>query len=150
MASFKELGGKIRDAGQSVARSTRDLTRVGRLNGVIADREKELEKRYAALGRRYYESGGALAPEEADELTGAVRALAEEIEGCREEIRRLRERGKCPACGVELPQGAAFCPACGAPVPAPQPEEPQQVCPACGKAVGEENRFCNYCGAKLD
>ncbi len=154
MAFFEELGKRITDAGQGVARSTKNFTQVTKLNAAISAKEKERKELFAQFGRLCYEKGGRPAPEDVAGPMEAIRALTEEMENLQAEVERIKSAGKCPACGAELPQDALFCPACGAAAPEAAPVEesaaPQRLCPSCGKEVGAENRFCTFCGAKLD
>ena len=48
---------------------------------------------------------------------------------------------KCPKCGEELEDGAAFCTNCG--------EKLTSVCPKCGKSLKPGAKFCSGCGANL-
>ncbi len=48
----------------------------------------------------------------------------------------------CPACGMDMPEGATACSACGFKLPQP--------CPKCGRPLpGENAKFCPECGARL-
>ena len=48
---------------------------------------------------------------------------------------------KCPKCGEELEEGAAFCTNCG--------EKLAVICPKCGKNLKPGAKFCSSCGANL-
>jgi hypothetical protein len=51
---------------------------------------------------------------------------------------------KCPTCGAEIPEQAAFCPACGA-----KAIPPADICSSCGKPLLPGALFCNSCGAPV-
>ncbi len=156
MAFFENLGRKISDSGQGVAKTTRNFTEVTRLNSAVAEKEKAVAQLFASLGQLYYEAHSQDPEAEGASYIEQINALKAEIDRCREEIKRIKGVGKCPACGADVAQGAAFCSACSAPIPAEQsapqsaPPAAQRLCPACGTAVSESPRFCNFCGAKLD
>lgn len=158
MAFFEDLSKKISDAGQGVARSTRNFTEISRLNSAVGEKEKAVAQLFASLGQLYYEGHSRDPEAEGASYIAQINTLKEEIDQCQEEIKRIKGVGKCPVCGADVAPGAAFCSACSAPIPA-QPEPPaaedappsaQRLCPACGKAVPAGNRFCNFCGSKLD
>jgi hypothetical protein len=48
---------------------------------------------------------------------------------------------KCPACEIELPDGAKFCNKCG--------RKLELICPGCGKSVPPDSNFCLECGHNL-
>lgn len=157
MAFLDDLSKKITDASQGVAQSTKNFAEVNRLTGMISDKEKEVLQLYTSLGQLYYEQHSRDPEADGIAFIGAINTLKEDIARCREEIKRIKGVGKCPSCGAELSQGAAFCPNCGAAIPketAPAEvaasAKPQRLCPSCGKMVDEDNKFCNYCGAKME
>lgn len=56
-------------------------------------------------------------------------------------------RGKCPACGAAIPEGAGECPACGLVVNA---DDDAALCPECDAEVGDEVTRCPHCGTEFE
>lgn len=152
MAFFEKIGKTITDAGQGVARETKNLADIARLNSSISDKEKRIAAIYSEIGKAYYEhhKNDAVAEEAAS--INEINALFAEIEKHREEIGRIKGLTKCPSCGADVARGAAFCNSCGQAIAQPEPEPMPadgRVCPSCGAEVPEGNLFCTSCGTKL-
>ena len=155
MAFFEQLGKKISDAGQGVAKSSRNAMDIAKLNSAISDKKKQIAQGFSAIGEKYYllhkdDVEEALAP-----IVGDINALYAEIHDFEEQIKTIRGVVKCPNCGADIPLNAAFCSSCGA--PAPLSEKPVEAvpegareCPNCHKLMSAENKFCTSCGTKLD
>ncbi len=111
--TMEEIGKKITDAGQGVARKTKDLTEEARLNGMIAEKKKQIDRLYRVIGQTYYErykdSGDALAADSIREINTLTREIGE----CRRNIDALRGIATCPNCGAFVPEDALFCHRCG-------------------------------------
>lgn len=155
MAFFEQLGKKLTDAGQGVAQQTKNFTEIARLNSAVSDKERQIEQRYAAIGRAYYEAHKNDAFAESGDTIQEITGLLGEIAKHKEEIKQIRGVAPCPACGADVPSGSAFCPACGAKVPQAEPApaaipEGCRPCPRCGAPVPNENKFCVSCGAKME
>ena len=59
MAFWSDLGKKISDTTQSVVEKTKTSTDTLRLNGLISDEERNVQRIYAEIGRKYMELHGA-------------------------------------------------------------------------------------------
>lgn len=55
MAFFEEIGKRLTDAGQNVAKQTKNLADVTQLNSAISEREKKIAQLFSAIGQAYYE-----------------------------------------------------------------------------------------------
>ena len=155
MDFLEQLGKRLSDAGQGVAQQTKNLTELTRLNGMISEKEKQLNKTYAAIGQSYYERHRHDPKAEEQSLMESVTQLLSDITQCREEIKQIKGVTKCQNCGADVPLHAAFCNSCGAKV-SPQGSDEQSpapkagICSNCHAAVPAGNQFCNHCGTKLD
>lgn len=158
MDFFNEIGKKFTKA----ARSVQDLTREGventRLAADLRSARSELERRFADLGRAYYEtlSDGGEVPAE---LVSRVRATMEGIEALLAQKERARAQVRCPDCGAMQPEDARFCSSCGRRMPEPGPEpadEPPasedgaEYCAECGAMREGNAKYCAVCGFSFD
>lgn len=154
MAFWEQMGKKISDAGQGAAQQAKNFSEVTKLNSSISEKEKKISQLYLAIGEAYYAQHKDDPSAEQLDKVGEVKALAAEIEKCRNEINRIKGIVKCPNCGAEVSAGSAFCNSCGTKMPQEQKEEPvpegMRRCPGCGALVSKENAFCNQCGMKLE
>lgn len=113
MAFFEQVGKRITDAGQGVAKQTKNLAEVTRLNAAISECEKNISQLYFAIGESYFGRHKDDADaEELEKLTG-VKELLEKIRQYREEIKQIKGVVKCPSCGADVPLEAGFCSKCG-------------------------------------
>ena len=147
MAFFEEIGKRLTDAGQNVAKQTKNLADVTQLNSAISEREKKIAQLFSAIGQAYYEQHKNDAGAEEAEKIEEINALYAEIAQDREKIKQIKGVMKCEKCGADIPANAAFCNACGAKV---NHAEEERLCPVCHAAVEKGNLFCNHCGAKIE
>lgn len=150
MAFFEQLGKKISDAGQGISQSTKNLAEISRLNSAIAEDKKHIAGYTAAIGESYYRRHRDDPMNEEPERINNINKLYAEIARYEDRIKELRGIGKCPNCGADVPNGAAFCNACGARQQPPKAMETPVSgveCPNCHNIIPEGNRFCTNCGA---
>ena len=150
---------------------------VSRLQGLITEQEKELQRLYIRLGKAYVAAHRENpAAEFADTLADVLRSEAC-IDDYNNQIRACKGITVCKACGAEIPQNTAFCSSCGARVEPPagyvicencgsrmekgqnfctecgaplaRPEAPAELCPNCGAELTEGAKFCSNCGTSL-
>lgn len=154
MAFFEQFGKKITDAGQGVAKQTKNLADVARLNSAIAEEEKKISKMYANLGELYYNAHCKDAQAEGMELIEQINDLFAQIDRQREEIKQIKGVTKCPNCGADIPAEAAFCNACGAKVQTAAaqatPEITDGIRCKCGAVMPRGTTFCTQCGSRLE
>lgn len=151
MALLNDIGKKISESSHQAVRQTKTLSEITRLNGLISEKEKEIEKLYAQIGSVYY----SVHKEDAEScLEDQMRAVMEAysvITQYKDRITNLKGISLCPQCGTELPDGALFCSNCGVKVPMKVNESTSDViyCTNCGKSMPKGQKFCNICGAPL-
>lgn len=156
MAIFEEIGRRLTDAGNDVAKQTRNFTETARLNSAIADCEKKITQCYTAIGQSYYERHRDDPNAEELQKILEVRQLYQDIVQLRERVTQLKGITVCPNCGAQIPLHAVFCTACGSRVASQETQElaaqdeTTQVCPSCQRVISKGNAFCNYCGAKIE
>lgn len=156
MAFFEQLGKKISDAGQGVANSTRNLADISKLNSSIAEKRKQITQIFTEIGEAYYNKYKDDPRAEELDRVAAVKRLTDEITQAEEEIRVRRGITKCPNCGADVPNSAAFCSFCGATMNNTHAAESAPMapahkeCPVCHAIMDEGNAFCTNCGTKLE
>ena len=147
MALFERIGKKLSDAGQEVARQTKNFTDVTRLNSEVSDRNRRITQLYTALGQVYFEKHkndpDALEKDAIEE----IKTLFEEISQREEEIKQIKGVVKCPNCGADVSINSVFCSSCGTKMESQQADADKEsqsaVCPNCGSAVMPDAAFCN-------
>ncbi len=147
MAFFNELSGKIRNAGQSIAQSTKNLADVSRLKDNITSCEKQIAELYSVVGKGYYDRHKNDPNAEDKENINAINSLFNQISDLKQKIREIEGITRCPKCGGDIPKNAVFCNNCGFKIT----KDVQDVkkCPNCGCNVPQGALFCNNCGSKI-
>lgn len=145
---------QINKLGKDVYAKTKDMSELVRLNTVISEQNKLLEKHYQSLGQEVYQDDDFR-----EVIVKVYPDLSESIETCLSRIHEYQERikalkgvEKCPACGTENPQEAVFCSGCGKRLAeAQEAEQTKKICPSCGAEIQfADAMFCTSCGSSLD
>lgn len=153
MSFFDELGKKISDAGQETTTRAKNFAEINKINGLIGSAEKQIINLYTAIGEAYYQRHcNDEMPEEKEKIQ-QITFDFQQIEQYREQIRIIKGVDKCPNCGIEVSNTAAFCNACGAKIIRSEissiPQTSGKVCPKCNATLRENAVFCSVCGEKL-
>ena len=177
MAFWSDLGKKISDTTQSVVEKTKISTDTMRLNGLISDEERNVQRIYAEIGRKYMELHGADGDPDFAGLMQEYQTSKAKMEEYRSQIRRNKHLLICAGCGAEIPETVLYCTRCGAENPvgkrlaeeqrqreeaeraareadlqaaAVPPTEPQpEFCARCGQPRTAGAMFCTFCGAQF-
>ena len=177
MAFWSDLGKKISDTTQSVVEKTKTSTDIMRLNGLISDEERNVQRIYAEIGRKYMELHGADGDPDFAGLMQEYQTSKAKMEEYRSQIRRNKHLLICAGCGAEIPEMVLYCTRCGAENPvgkrlaeeqrqreeaeraareadlqaaAVPPTEPQpEFCARCGQPRTAGAMFCTFCGAQF-
>ena len=177
MAFWSDLGKKISDTTQSVVEKTKTSTDTMRLNGLISDEERNVQRIYAEIGRKYIELHGADGDPDFAGLMQEYQTSKAKMEEYRSQIRRNKHLLICAGCGAEIPETVLYCTRCGAENPvgkrlaeeqrqreeaeraareadlqaaAVPPTEPQpEFCARCGQPRTAGAMFCTFCGAQF-
>ena len=151
MDFFNGLGKKFTNAARNVQEKTRDTVESTRLAADLRNARDELDRRYTALGRAYYENlecADAPAPEAE---IAAVREAILRIEDLTAQRDKLNRQVRCAGCGSVQSEEARFCSNCGRPMPeqAPEavlPDAEAEYCSRCGAMRCGGEKFCSLCG----
>ena len=177
MAFWSDLGKKISDTTQSVVEKTKISTDTMRLNGLISDEERNVQRIYAEIGRKYMELHGADGDPDFAGLMQEYQTSKAKIEEYRSQIRRNKHLLICAGCGAEIPETVLYCTRCGAENPVgkrlveeqrqreeaeraareadlqaaavPQTEPQPEFCARCGQPRTAGAMFCTFCGAQF-
>ena len=147
MAFFDALGDKIKNAGQTIAQSTKNFTDVTKYKNTISDYEKQIIALYTVVGKDYYERHKNDPNTEDKKNIDAISSLFNQISELKQKIKELEGVTKCPNCGNDVPQNALFCNNCGCKIS--KEEQSNKKCPSCGSLVPQDALFCNNCGNKI-
>ncbi|NLV36325.1 MAG: zinc ribbon domain-containing protein [Clostridiaceae bacterium] len=159
MAFFENLGRKVGEATQAVAKKSSEIVETTKLNSNINSEEDKIQKLYIQIGKAVYahftQTGAA--EDYIKEACEAITGHEQNIAVLREKIAEVKGTKNCVNCGVEMERTQIFCSKCGtknelsqaaAPV-----EEAQQAsefpCPSCGTQLPEGSAFCTNCGTKI-
>lgn len=115
MTFFEDAVLGAKEIGATVGKKTEVVIDVARLKVSAAEINKEIRKRYEALGRIVYES------EKADndikgiivECSKSIDALYSRLDDVKERAARLQEKRYCKGCGAMVDNKALFCSRCG-------------------------------------
>ena len=177
MAFWSDLGKKISDTTQSVVEKTKISKDTMRLNGLISDEERNVQRIYAEIGRKYMELHGADGDPDFAGLMQEYQTSKAKMEEYRSQIRRNKHLLICAGCGAEIPETVLYCTRCGAENPVgkrlaeeqrqreeaeraareadlqaaavPQTEPQPEFCARCGQPRTAGAMFCTFCGAQF-
>ncbi|OPZ88720.1 MAG: Double zinc ribbon [Firmicutes bacterium ADurb.Bin419] len=166
MAFFEKFGEKISSAGKDMAKKTKELADVTKLNMQIGSEEDNIKNNYIEIGKLYYGLFSSSPDERLASLCSSITESLNKINTYKEQIQTIKGIKKCPNCGSEIADSAVFCSVCGnktsseeeiAPEEAnaetkeeaPVVEETPSLCPACNEPIDKNAAFCSKCGQKL-
>jgi len=130
-------------------------TGVVKLNGMIADEEKQINSYLLKIGKICYEKHSDSPNPAIAEIVTQINDAKSRVEGYAEQIKKLKGYAVCSECGGEVPPGNQFCSVCGAKVEIAQPTKIAQGndgrnCEGCGAFIPGSMDFCSNCGAKVE
>lgn len=155
MAFFDELGKKISQTTQDVVQKTKDTTETMKLNNMVSDEEKRIKNLYTEIGKAYFELHSDSCEEALKPYVEGIKDAHAKIGEYTEQIKRLKGIGKCPNCGVDVPNTAPFCNNCGLKMNIQNtnpvaPNTNASHCTACGAPLNPGSAFCTNCGTKVE
>lgn len=163
MAFFDKLGEKISSTSKDVAKKTKDLTEIAKINMHIGSEEDKLKIKYLEIGKLYYELYHDTPSEQFINLCEEITASINQIESSKRQILNIKGVKICSNCGAEVLQDAAFCGSCGVKVEEEIPEEAltevdveveivvtEIHCSHCDSVISADAAFCGSCGQKVE
>ena len=116
MSFLDNVGKKIKQTGQDVSQKTKVTTETFKINNMISDEEKSINRAYLQIGKTYYESFGDNPDQLFSPKIAEINDSRKKIAEYTERINQLKGISKCPGCGEENSGDASFCKSCGAPL----------------------------------
>lgn len=172
MAFFEKFGEKISSAGKDMAKKTKELADITKLNMQIGSEEDNIKSKYIEIGKLYYELFSSNPDERLAPLCTSITESLGKISSYKEQIQSIKGVKKCSNCGAEIVNSALFCSSCGNKTSSEEekaPEEtndesvkeaeeetiavedaPASVCPNCNAELDKDAAFCANCGQKIE
>lgn len=145
-----DLFEKIEGVTKNMVGKGKDLTEIFQIEREIVAQEKEIEKLKILMGD--YVLSKSLYEEE-EQLVAYVKEInmrKESVQIKQENILKLKNLMKCPACNYELPKDAKFCKNCGVMIEVQNSiVGNKQICGNCGSQITEGAKFCSKCGNRI-
>lgn len=113
MAFFEKFGEKLTNAGKDVAKKTKELADVTKLNMQISSEEDNIKNKYSEIGKLYYKLFSESPDERFTQLFSSITESAGKINSFKEQIQAIKGMKKCSSCGAEIDDSAQFCSVCG-------------------------------------
>lgn len=137
MGFFDDLGKKANKLSQDVARKTKNLSEIARLNREVNLTKNKINAEYREIGKKLYDEFLAGKKDERfAESYNTIKDSFDFISQSEEKILELKEITICPSCGAELDMECIFCGKCGAKIERPEKPEPEE--PVSSEPVTEE------------
>lgn len=170
MAFFDKLGEKITSTSKDVARKTKDLTDIAKINMQISSEEDKIKNKHLELGKLYYELFHATPNEHFQALCEEITHSSNVIESSKRQILSIKGVKICTNCGGEIPLATSFCGSCGTKVEEElpvidiepiesepvesepvesEPTEQEHHCTQCESVLSADAVFCTICGEKV-
>ena len=159
MSFLENLGKKVGEATQAVAKKSSEIVETTKLNANISSEEDKIQKLYIQIGKAVYAQFTQTGTAE-DNIKEACEAIAvheQNIAALKEKIAEVKGTKTCINCGVEMERTQVFCSKCGtknelpeATAAAPVEEAAAEIaCPSCGAQLPAGSAFCTNCGTKI-
>jgi ribosomal protein L40E len=113
MAFFEKFGEKLTNAGKDVAKKTKELADITRLNMQISSEEDNIKNKYIEIGKLYYKLFSESPDERFTQLFNSIAESKNKINFFKEQIQAIKGIKICSNCGAEIESSAKFCSACG-------------------------------------
>jgi len=113
MAFFERFGEKLSNAGKDVAKRTKELADITKLNMQINNEEDSIKSKYLEIGKLYYELHASDPSEEFTDLCASITDSENKINTIKAQIQAIKGVKKCSKCGTEIALSSTFCSVCG-------------------------------------
>lgn len=113
MDFFQKIGNTLSNTGKDIAKKTKDMSDISRLNHEVTKQQEVIDKTYSKIGKLYFENYSDLDYPELKELCDSIKECKKKIEDFKAEITQIKGIINCPKCNSEVSATATFCGSCG-------------------------------------
>lgn len=113
MDFFQKIGNTLSNTGKDIAKKTKDMSEISRLNHEVTKQQETIDKTYTQIGKLYFEKYSELDCPELKELCDSIKKAKKKIEDFKSEIIQIKGIINCPKCNAEVSSTATFCASCG-------------------------------------
>ena len=157
MSIWETVNKTVTQAGQKTIEKTKEITEISKLNSIIAEEEKRIERLFSEIGRQYMAFHKDDSENEFRELISEIKTIEGSIASCKQKICEIKGVQRCNKCGAEIKKEMNFCTACGNKVEFNNKtsnigeiaNNDEKTCLKCGAKIEEGFAFCVECGTKL-
>lgn len=113
MDFFQKLGNTLSNTGKDIAKKTKDMSDISRLNHEITKQQEQIDRTYSEIGKLYFQNYSTVDYPELKELCDSIKEANQKIEDLKAEITQIKGIINCPKCNSEVSTSAMFCANCG-------------------------------------
>ena len=113
MDFFQKIGNTLSNTGNDIAKKTKDMSDISRLNHEITKQQEFINRTYSQIGKLYFDNYSTLDYPELKELCDSIKEANKKIEDFKSEITQIKGIINCPKCNAEVSTTATFCGNCG-------------------------------------
>lgn len=113
MDFFQKIGNTLSNTGKDIAKKTKDMSDISRLNHEITKQQEQINRTYSEIGKLYFQNYSTLDYTELKELCDSIKQANQKIEDLKAEITQIKGIINCPKCNAEVSVSASFCASCG-------------------------------------
>lgn len=113
MDFFQKLGNTLSNTGKDIAKKTKDMSDISRLNHEITKQQEAIDRTYTQIGKLYFENYSDLDYSDLKELCDSIKDANKKIEDFKAEIIQIKGITNCPKCNKGISNTATFCANCG-------------------------------------
>ena len=116
MEYINKIGEEVGKAFRFISKETGKLFESAKLTYTASDIESQLNKIYAAMGKRFYDAciEEESIPDEFAQEFECIAELKQQLENAKDKISEIKNTKKCSACSASLYEGDTYCRKCGA------------------------------------
>lgn len=116
MEYINKIGEEVGKAFRFISKETGKLFESAKLTYTASDIESQLNKIYAAMGKRFYDAciEEESIPDEFAQEFECIAELKQQLENAKDKISEIKNTKKCAACSSPVNEGDAYCRKCGA------------------------------------
>jgi len=153
MDIFNKIGEKITSTSKDVAKRTKNLADITKINSQISNEENNIRSKYSEIGKQYYRLFHDSPDEMFVELCNSITDSLSKIKCYKKQICSIKGVITCAKCCAEVPDSSIYCGSCGTKIEQSVQETAEDVskpkCPQCSSDVSDDMMFCTKCGEKL-